>query len=184
LAQLGKGVVTGKTAEVWNTIGSGVRTILEKAGIPAGNLSDISERNDALRKWYANIVTSTPFAAGSDARMSEVINGNPSMGISQATGEDMLKAGIALQRMRVAAVNQWTGMSPQDRAQNGGNYQTFLNGYSNRVDPRAFGVDMYNDTQKDNLRKALKDHPEDAQRFIDSYNLAQTVLGQRPMPSR
>jgi hypothetical protein len=183
LKEYGKGTVTGANADFFNRIGSYIRTPLQKMGFQMGDLSDANARYDALNKWLSQIVASTPFAAGSDARLSQVLNGSASTHINQSAGEDMLKAGLVLQRMNVAANTQWHAMSPQDQAQYGGLYMNYLRGYANRVDPRAFGVDMYNPEQLSNLRTALKNGGEAAaKRFNDSKAIADGLSAQPALP--
>jgi len=184
LRELGRGTVTGPNAEFLNRVAGYIRTPLEKLGINVGSLANANERADALKKWYANIVSQTPFAAGSDARMAEVLNGTPNMSISQAASEDMLKAGQILMRMNVAAPRQWMSMSPEQQAQYG-TYINFVNSYASVVDPRAFGVDMYNAAQMADLRKQLQNGSEaDAKRFNDSLAIARSVPGFQPLPTR
>jgi hypothetical protein len=147
---------------------------------------DSSREYDELHKWLANITSSNPLAAGSDARLAQTLAGNANTGIHNLAGEDMLKAGIAMMRMQMAAVSEWNHMSPQQKSQNGGYYTNFRSDLAKTIDPRAFAVDLYNDAQKETLRNQLKQEGEaSAKRFMDSYNMANRngfLTGQRAMP--
>jgi hypothetical protein len=172
LKNYGQGTKTGPTTEFWNQVAGTIRTPLAKLGINVGALSDTTERVDTLGKWLAAIQSSNPVSAKSDAELAQVLKGSASTHINEVAGEDMVKAGLALQRMNVAANREWHSLSPQDQAQHG-TYLGFLRDYNTKIDPRAFSLDMLNDTQKANLRTQLKNgSEEDAARFNATLALA------------
>jgi hypothetical protein len=173
LKNYGEGTVTGPSTEFWNSVGGYIRTPLAKIGINIGPLDDNTQRVDGLRKWLANIQSSNPVSAKSDAMLAQTLHGSASTTINETTGADMVKAGLALERMGVVLNRQWLAMSPQDKAQYGGNYLRYLADANNRPDPRAFGVDLFNPHQMARLRESLKAGGEDnARLFEESLALA------------
>lgn len=172
LKNYGEGTKTGPTTDFWNQVAGTIRTPLAKIGVNIGGLSDTTERVDALGKWLASIQSSNPVSSRSDAELAQVLKGSATTHINEVAGEDMVKAGLALQRMNVAANREWHQMSPQDQAQYG-TYLRFLGSYNNNIDPRAFMVDTLNPAQVARLRDQLSKGSEaDAQRFESSLALA------------
>jgi hypothetical protein len=172
LQNYGEGTKTGPTSDFWNQVAGTIRTPLAKIGINIGSLDDNTQRQDALGKWLANIQSGNPMSAKSDAELAQVLKGSASTHINETTGADMVKAGLALQRMNVAATREWDQMSPQQQAQYG-TYLRFLGNYNSTVDPRAFSVDTLNPAQKQRLAAQIKSGSEaDAQRFESSLALA------------
>lgn len=172
LKAYGEGTKTGPTTDFWNQVAGTIRTPLAKIGIDVGPLSDTTERVDKLGKWLASIQSSNPISQRSDAELAQVLKGSASTHINEVAGEDMVKAGLALQRMNFAANREWHQMSPQDQAQYG-TYLRFLGNYNSNTDPRAFMVDTLNPGQVQRLRSQLQNGSEaDAQRFESSLALA------------
>ena len=170
LKNYGEGTKTGPTTDFWNQVAGTIRTPLAKIGVNIGPLADTTERVDALGKWLANIQSGSPISAKSDAMLAQTLKGSASTHINEVAGVDQVKAGLMLHRMNQAAVNEWDNPVTQRQ------YGTFLNfarQYNNTIDPRAFGVDMYNDAQKARLRAQLQGGTEeDAVRFKRTLDMA------------
>ena len=107
LKTYGEGTTTGPTSDFWNQVAGTIRTPLAKLGINIGDLDDNTQRQDALGKWLANIQSGNPLSGRSDAELAQVLKGSASTHINETTGADMVKAGLSLQRMNVAANREW-----------------------------------------------------------------------------
>jgi hypothetical protein len=186
LKNYGEGTKTGPTTEFWNQVAGTIRTPLAKLGMNIGPLADTTERVDALGKWLANIQSGSPISAKSDAMLAQTLKGSASTHINEVAGEDQVKAGLTLKRMKQAALNEWDSNPSVQRQY--GTYLNFARQYNNTVDPRAFGVDMYNPAQIARLRAQLQSgSEEDAKRFQDTLNMARRNgmiggAGTRAMP--
>ncbi len=186
LKEYGAGMKTGAGSDFWTSLGSYVRTPFAKIGVEVGSLNDAVQRAESLKKWLANIQTSNPIAGRSDAMLAQTLHGSASTSINDLSGEDMVKAGFALNRMKVAGSKAWDVMTPQEQAQHG-NYLKFLGKYSSTLDPRAFAIDMYNPNQIKNLREQLKTGGEaNVLRFERSLKMARDLklvdVGTQGMP--
>jgi hypothetical protein len=189
LSHLGSGMPTGVSSDWKNTVRSFVANNMKTFGMDPGKLDDQQAMYDGLKKWYANIVTSTPFAAGSDARMQEVLAGNPSTGINEHASADVMKAGVTMMRMNIAASRQWDNMTPQQQAaaSPNGTYLGYLGQFAKNIDVRAFGDDLYNPAQRKKLSDMLANgSAADAAKFRASLRMARDpnlgLLGQQAMP--
>ena len=171
LKNYGEGTKTGPGTDFWNQVAGSIRTPLAKLGMNIGPLSDTTERVDALGKWLANIQSGNPISAKSDAMLAQTLKGSASTHINEVAGEDQVKAGMTLLRMKTAAVNEFVNNPALQRQY--GTYLNFLQNFNNTIDPRAFSVDMYNDAQKARLRAQLQSGTEeDAKRFKSTLDLA------------
>jgi hypothetical protein len=171
LKNYGEGTKTGPTTEFWNQVAGTIRTPLAKLGMNIGALSDTTERVDALGKWLANIQSGSPISAKSDAMLAQTLKGSASTHINEVAGEDQVKAGLMLKRMKMTATNEWIN-NPDVRQQHG-TYLNFLVNFNNTIDPRAYGVDMYNPAQIARLRASLQSgSEEDAKRFQNTLDMA------------
>jgi hypothetical protein len=171
LKTYGEGTTTGPTTDFWNQVAGTIRTPLAKLGVDVSALNDNTQRQDALGKWLANIQSGNPLSGRSDAELAQVLKGSASTHINETTGADMVKAGLSLQRMSVAANREWNN-NPALQQQYG-TYLNYLANYNSTIDPRAFAVDMYNPQQIARLRSQLQKGSEaDAQRFEASLALA------------
>ena len=138
-----------------------------------GNIAGDTEANDALHKWLSGIVSSNPVAQGSDARLSAVLSSNANTNINEQAGADVIKAGVAIQRMTNALNAGWHALSPQQQAQYGGSYLRYLQSQAPKVDVRAFATDLYSDEQKKTLNEQLQGASrQERQLFLDSLDLA------------
>jgi hypothetical protein len=117
-----------------------------------------------LGKYLTQAGNANPMAARSDSSLASVFSGSPNTHISQLAVQDTLKTQIALERMNQAAYASYSGPPNQ--------YGSYAASYANKVDPRAFEVDMMTDAQKAAVRASLKT-PQDRQRFQDSFAVAQ-----------
>jgi hypothetical protein len=186
LKEYGAGMKTGAGSDFWTSLGSYVRTPFAKIGVEVGSLNDAVQRAESLKKWLANIQTSNPIAGRSDAMLAQTLHGSASTSINDLSGEDMVKAGFALNRMKIAGSKAWDVMTPQEQAQHG-NYLKWLGKYSSDLDPRAFAIDMYNPNQIKNLREQLKTGGEaNVLRFERSLKMARDLnlvgTGTQAMP--
>jgi hypothetical protein len=172
LSGYGRGVVTGPGADYINQAQDFIRTRLQGLGIPVGDLSSKTALYDAQHKWLSSIVAQNPVAAGSDARLAQVLGGSATTSINQVAGDDMMKAGTVMLRAPEVATRVWQNMSPQEQAQYG-TYLRWQQEFNRNVDMRALGTDLYNPTQKKDLRDQLtKGSEEEARRFNWTQNLA------------
>jgi hypothetical protein len=186
LKEYGAGMKTGAGSDFWTSLGSYVRTPFAKIGVEVGSLNDAVQRAESLKKWLANIQTSNQAGSRSDAALAQVLHGSASTSINDLSGEDMVKAGFALNRMKIAGSKAWDVMTPQEQAQHG-NYLKWLGKYSSDLDPRAFAIDMYNPNQIKNLREQLKTGGEaNVLRFERSLKMARDLklvdVGTQGMP--
>ncbi|HEY2617779.1 MAG TPA: hypothetical protein VGI78_10610 [Acetobacteraceae bacterium] len=172
LSGYGRGVVTGPGTDYINTAKDFVRARLQGFGVPVGDLSSSTALYDAQHKWLSGIIAQNPVAAGSDARLAQVLGGSATTSINQVAGDDMMKAGTVLLRAPEVATRVWQSMPPQEQAQ----YGTFLRwqqAFNRNVDMRALGTDLYNPTQKKDLRDQIsKGSEEDARRFNWTQDMA------------
>lgn len=151
----GRGMTTAPGSDFLNTAKGWTGGFLRSMGFTGA--FDSTKEYDELHKWLSQIVTSNPYAAGSDARLAATLQGNANTGIHEQAAADMLKTGIALMRMRATADAQWNAMSPQEKAQYG-YYNDFLRQFNKDVDIRGFAIDMMNTEQKKTLLADIKAH--------------------------
>jgi hypothetical protein len=168
LSEYGRGMTTGPGTDFKNRMEGYAR-----AWLPGNAFVDSTKSYDALGKWLSQITSSTPGAGRSVEALETTLAGNASTHINELAGEDMMKAGLALQRMNVARATVWNGMSPQEQSAYGGNYQKFAADYGSKADVRAFAFDLYNPAQRKTLAESIAKGTEaEAQRFEHSLNLA------------
>ena len=171
LHNYGRGVHTYQGSDIINAARGWVSGIGRSVGI--GNIAGDTEANDALHKWLSGIVSSNPVAQGSDARLSAVLSSNANTNINEQAGADVIKAGVAIQRMTNALNAGWHALSPQQQAQYGGSYLRYLQSQAPKVDVRAFATDLYSDEQKKTLNEQLQGASrQERQLFLDSLDLA------------
>jgi hypothetical protein len=171
LSLYGRGMTTAPGSDLLNTAKGWANGAARSVGITGP--FDSTQEYDALHKYLTQIVSGNPVAAGSDARLAAVLAGNANTSIHELAGADMIKAGIALQRMTVALDNGWHALSPQEQAQYGGSYMTYLRDQAPKIDVRAFARDLYNPEQIKTLNADLQNGSrQDRQNFLDSLALA------------
>jgi hypothetical protein len=187
LTQYGRGITTAPGADLLNTAKGWINGVARSFGWPEPTSS--TQSMDTLHKWLQQIITTNPVAAGSDARLAAVLAGNANTGIHELAGEDMIKAGVALQRMTAVLNSQWHDMAPQQQAQQyGGSYLNFLRAQAPTIDVRALARDLYNPQQLKDLRTSLnQDTPDARRRFLDTLQMGRdsgfvTSGGVRAMP--
>ena len=155
LSLYGRGMTTSPGSDLLNQAKGWTGGFLRSMGF-SGSF-DSTKEYDELHKWLSQIVTSNPYAAGSDARLAATLQGNANTGIHEQAAADMLKTGIALTRMRATADARWNAMSSQEKAQYG-YYNDFLRQFNKDVDIRGFALDMMNPEQKKTLLADIKAH--------------------------
>ena len=152
----GRGMTTAPGSDFANDMKGWAGGVLRSMGFTGA--FDSTKEYDELHKWLSQIVTSNPYAGGSDARLAATLSGNANTGIHELAGADMLKTGIALMRMRATANAMWNGMSSEEKAKYGGYYNDFLRQFNKDVDVRGFAIDMMNTEQKKTLLADIKAH--------------------------
>jgi hypothetical protein len=174
LSLYGRGMTTAPGSDFLNQGKGWANGVARSFGITGP--FDTTKEYDSLHKYLAQIVSGNPVAAGSDARLAEVLAGNANTSIHELAGADMIKAGVALQRMTVALDSAWHAMSPQAQAQYGGNYLNYLRDQAPGIDVRAFAQDLYNPEQKKTLHENLQNGTQqDRQNYLDTLALARNA---------
>jgi len=175
LSLYGRGMTTAPTTDQVNAFKGWANALARSTGV-VNEPFDSTKEYDALHKYLSQIVSGNPVAAGSDARMAAVLSGNANTGIHELAGADMIKAGVALQRMTVALNNQWHAMPSHEQALYGGNYMNYLRDQAAKVDVRAFARDLYNPEQIKTLQADLQNGSrEDRLRFLDTLRIARAA---------
>jgi len=182
LSLYGRGMTTAVGADIRNAAESWAGGLARSLGW--GAPFDTTKEYDALHKYLSQITIGNPVAQGSDARLAATLSGNANTGIHELAGADMIKAGIALQRMTLAANRQWNGMS-QEQRNSYGLFLDFAQDFNRRVDPRAFMVDLLNPAQAQTLYdevKAMLRNSQERANYDYSRTLARQMNPVRAMP--
>jgi len=105
--------------------------------------------------------------AGTDAKLATALTGNASTHISNLAAKDVVKANIALTRMKQAESAAWDQSPDAGNPQNFGSWATQWN---KTVDPRAFAVDLMSPNDR---AKMLKDMSSaDKAKFLNTVRTA------------
>lgn len=153
-------------AQVFNTFGIPLET-------------DQAKNAAELDKYLSQLALSGGLAGNSVQHLEATFSANPNMETPRASAQDVLKTGIALLRMRIAApkLAQLQGMDTHSQ-----DYTSFAQNFGTTMDPRAFGVDMMDPAAKASLLKELQANPDEKAKFAASLRAAQQagVLGGIP----
>lgn len=103
-----------------------------------------------------------------DEKLATAITGNANTHISNLAAQDVVKANMALERMRQAGILAFdqADASPQD-------FNKYMTKWASSVDPRAFALDVMAPKQRQELLSEIKKSPAgERTKFAESYNLA------------
>ena len=141
-------VVTGEHMDAVNRVVS----FLQAAGtrISGEDLqSEGQAKFDKLGKYQQDYINRQPFAARSEGALASAISGNPGTHISTLANQDVTKAMIALEMMKLAAVTDFKAQA-KDPSQ----WTNFMRDWQTAHDPRAFLV-ATNMIQRDKANKMI-----------------------------
>lgn len=118
------------------------------------------------RKYLSQIARSSG-NTGTNDQLAAAFEANPSITMSKAATENVLKSVIALRKMQHAQVllAEQQGIKPED-------YSKWIAKNQNVLDARAFGFDIMSDEAKKKLVTQLRKDPKALKRFEDSLQFA------------
>jgi hypothetical protein len=116
---------------------------------------------------------------GTNDQLAASFEANPSVKLSQATTENVLKSVIALKKLDAAQtlLFRQTGLQPDQ-------YTKWRSANQNVLDPRAFGFDMMDNNAKKALVEQLKKDPKAYKKFEDSLTFAHNSELIEPPPGK
>lgn len=116
---------------------------------------------------YLSQIARTSGNTGTNDQLAAAFEANPSITMSKAATENVLKSVIALRKMQHAQVllAEQQGVKPED-------YSKWIAKNQNVLDARAFGFDIMSDDAKKKLVTELKKDPKALKRFEDSLQFA------------
>lgn len=116
---------------------------------------------------YLSQVARTSGNTGTNDQLAAAFQANPSITMSQAATENVLKSVIALRKMNHAQVllAEKEGIKPED-------YSKWIAKNQNTLDARAFGFDLMSVDAKKKLVTELKKDPKALKRFEESLQFA------------
>lgn len=158
---------TGPGTETLND----VKSFLVSQGVI--NQNDDVKNFDEVRK-YTTQLARTNGDTGSDSRLAASFAGNPSVNISNAAAQDVLKSAISLRKLQNAQVQAFsqTGLPASE-------YQKWAQTWNKSQDPVAYGFDLMEPAQRVKYIKSLS--PEKKTAFVQSLTGAvQLGLVERP----
>ena len=151
-----------------------LKSYLVEAGVDKGLVGQVKSYDEA-NKYLTQYAMSQAgsLGPGTDQKLAAAFTGNASTHISNLAAQDVVKSTIAVERARQSMVSAWQ----QAQAQSGGvltpaDYPDWANRVGQKLDTRAFAVDMMNPAQ----RKSMLDKMTPAERsnFFASYHLAKS----------
>lgn len=152
---------TGPGTETMND----VKSFLVSQGIIGPN-EDV-KNFDEVRK-YATQLARQNGDTGSDSRLAASFAGNPSVNISNAAAQDVLKSAISLRKLQNAQVQAFSqsGQSPSQ-------YQKFSVQFAKSQDPVAYGFDLMDPAARVKYYQGLDDAGKT--KFMNSLQTAQSL---------
>lgn len=116
---------------------------------------------------YLSQIARTSGNTGTNDQLAAAFEANPSITMSKAATENVLKSVIALRKMQHAQVllAEQQGVKPEE-------YSKWIAKNQNVLDARAFGFDIMSDDAKKKLVTELKKDPKALKRFEDSLQFA------------
>lgn len=149
---------TGPGTETLND----VKSFLVSQGMIGPN--DDVKNFDEVRK-YTTQLARTNGDTGSDSRLAASFAGNPSVNISNAAAQDVLKSAISLRKLQNAQVQAFTqtGLPASE-------YQKWAQSWNKSQDPVAYGFDMMKPEERLKYIKSLS--PEKKAAFAGSLSSA------------
>lgn len=116
---------------------------------------------------YLSQIARTSGNTGTNDQLAAAFEANPSITMSKAATENVLKSVISLRKMQHAQVllAEKEGVKPED-------YSKWIAKNQNTLDARAFGFDMMSNEAKQKLVAELKKDPKALKRFENSLQFA------------
>lgn len=160
-----KNAPTGKGSDWQNTVKSYVQTLVGEGVIPGVDAEQIKSFDEANKYLiqYAQQQAST-VGSGTDAALSTALSGNANTHISNLAAQDVVKANMALERMRLAQ-----GLLFDSSKQPDNKYSAYAVQWGKNIDPVAFGVDLMEPKLRKKYFEGLT--PEGKKRFRDSVKI-------------
>lgn len=126
-------------------------------GVDAKSIQAYDEAN----KYLTQTAQGSPNATRSDAGLNTALASSPSVHISNAAAQDVLKANIGFRRAEMAnyAAFQNSGADP-------GQYSSFVAQRNQQIDPRAYSVDLLSPAQRSTFMQSLS--PAAKTKFLSS----------------
>jgi hypothetical protein len=153
----------GPGTDALNNIKSAIITWLPNAD---PKLIDNVGNFEQTRKYLTQIARSSG-ATGTNDQLAAAFEANPSIKMSQAATENVLKSVIALRKMEQAQTLLFNKTNlPPDQ------YSKWIATNQNVLDPRAFGFDLMSKEAKSKLLDGLKKDQKSFKRFEDSLQFA------------
>lgn len=137
-------------------------------GIDPEKIKSYDEAAKYLTQYASGAAGS--FGPHTDQQLATALSGNASTHISNLAAKDVVKANIALERMKQAQVLAFekSGQSPSQFADWSARWNT-------QNDPRAFLVDQMTGDERKKLQAQLKPGSADYSRFLNSYREARDL---------
>lgn len=136
--------------------------------LPGADKAEIEKvgKFQETRKYLSQIAR-TSGNTGTNDQLAAAFEANPSITMSKAATENVLKSVIALRKMQHAQVllAEQQGVKPED-------YSKWIAKNQNTLDARAFGFDMMSNEAKQKLVAELKKDPKALKRFESSLQFA------------
>lgn len=159
-----QGTATGPGTEFRNQLSSYV------LALPGGNsivdAKGVASYDKAVKYLTQNSMAAAgQLGAGTDSKLATALTANASTSISNMAAQDVVKANIALERIKQAQADifEKSGALP-------GEFSGWAVDWNKNVDPRAFAIDMMGAGDRKKLLGSLKG--QEQRRFIDSVKIA------------
>ncbi|MDI3304647.1 MAG: hypothetical protein QJR04_25195 [Burkholderia multivorans] len=160
---------TGPTSEDLNTAKSFLNMvspgIAKTLGIDPNRIASYDEANKYLTQYA--MAQASALGQGTDAKLATVLSGNANTHISNLAAQDVVRANIALERMKYALTDQF-----QKTGQPASKYSSWLAQANSRLDPTVFAWDSMLPAQKQAVAKKMTQQQKQA--FTGQYNWAIT----------
>jgi len=142
-----------------------VAKVLNTFGVKIG--SDQATNSSELEKYLTQMARSSGAAPNTNDQLAAALTANPSMTSDKSAAQDVVKTMMALARMKhtMVAQAQSAGIPPEG-------YSKFASTWGAQQDPRAYAFDLMTPEAKAALKTELKANPQEAAKFIGSYNTA------------
>lgn len=131
---------TGKKSDWYNDLKSFLITaagpeIAEKIGVNPDKVAAYDEAKKYLTSYAQQ--ASSAFGSGTDSQLATALSANASTEISNLAAQDVVKANIAIERMKQAQVSLFDSLKQPSNSFSG-----FATDWNQNVDPVAFAVDL------------------------------------------
>lgn len=134
-------------------------------GIDPNRIASYDEANKYLTQYA--MAQASALGQGTDAKLATVLSGNANTHISNLAAQDVVRANIALERMKYALTDQF-----QKTGQPASKYSSWLAQANSRLDPTVFAWDSMSPAQKQAVAKKMTQQQKQA--FTGQYNWAIT----------